>query len=68
MTTTRTDWQEASAAEAQERLTIVSACPQTRHPSRVRWPVLLGWGGVLLGGMALWGLAALGLGRLTAWW
>jgi hypothetical protein len=68
MTTTRTDWYDAPTVEAWELLTAASACPQTRHPSRVRWPVLLGWGGMLLGGMALWGLAALGLGRLTGWW
>jgi hypothetical protein len=66
--TTRTDWQEASAAETRQLLTVASAGPQTHHPSRMRWPVLLGWGGMLLGGMVLWVLAALGLGRLTGWW
>jgi hypothetical protein len=50
MTTTHTDWQEAPAAEAWALLTVASAGPQPRHSSRVRWPVLLGWGGVLLGG------------------
>jgi hypothetical protein len=68
MTMTRTDWQDAPAAPARERLTAASAFPQTRHPRRVPWPVLLGWGGMLLVGMALWVLAALGLGRLTGWW
>ena len=68
MATTRTDWHDASAAEARELLTVALACPQTRHPSRIHWPVLLGWGGMLLGGIAVWGLAILGLGRLTGWW
>ena len=68
MATTRTDWHDSPATEAWQRLTAASAFPQTCHQSRVSYPVLLGWGGLLLGGIALWGLAALGLGRLTGWW
>jgi hypothetical protein len=68
MATTRTDWHDAPAVEAWQRLTTASAFPQTRHQFGVSYPVLLGWGGALLGGIALWGLAALGLGRLTGWW
>jgi hypothetical protein len=68
MATTRMDWHNAPTAESWERLTAASAFPQTRHESCIHWPVLLGWGGILIGGVALWGLAALGLGRLTGWW
>jgi hypothetical protein len=68
MATTHTDWHDAPAPEAWQLLEATSAFPQTRHPSHVHWPVLLGWSGLLLGGITLWGLAALGLGRLTGWW
>jgi hypothetical protein len=54
--------------ETQERAADVSAHPPVWHPTRVNWPVALAWGMLLGGGGAVWGLAALGLGRLTGWW
>jgi hypothetical protein len=42
--------------------------PKTLPQHRVPWSVWLVWGPLMLGGVALWGLAALGLGRLTGWW
>ena len=68
MVTIRTDWHDAPTPEAWQLLAAESAFPQPHHPPHVRWPVLLGWGGLLLGAIAVWGLAALGLGRLTGWW
>ena len=40
--------------------------PQTLPEHRVPWSVWLVWATVVLGGVAMWGLAALGLGRLTS--
>jgi hypothetical protein len=68
MATTHTDWHAAPTAEARELLTVASVFPRLRQKFHVCYPVLLGWGALLLGGSALWGLAALGLGRLTGWW
>jgi hypothetical protein len=68
MATTRTVCHDDPTAAAWELRTAASAFPRSCQKSHVCYPVLLGWSALLLGGSALWGLAALGLGRLTGWW
>jgi hypothetical protein len=42
--------------------------PHTLHEHRGHGSVWLLWAALLLGAGGVWGLAALGLGRVTGWW
>ena len=42
--------------------------PQTVHTHQASQSVWLMWAAIVLSGSGVWGLAALGLGRLTDWW
>ena len=68
MSTTHTDWHGYSTYETEEMQVDVSAHLPAGYTTRVNWPVTLAWGTLFFGGGTLWGLAALGLGRLTGWW
>jgi hypothetical protein len=68
MTSTNTDWHRDLIYKTSERLTEASEHPYVPHVRRLGWPERLVWAAVLLVAGAVWGLAGLGLGRLTGWW
>jgi hypothetical protein len=68
MSTTHPDGHGYPATETREVGAEESQHPPALHKPHVSRSVKLQWGALLLGGIALWWLAMLGLGRLTGWW